>query len=185
MTTPDLPPAEPILDTARLAVWARENPLEDLPFAELVCEAVDNALRDKGDPYWTRENIPRRARDIGYFVARNYYLNPDLLRSESTGPTSETRAELVLTGIDFTEEQILELERLAAPDVEGDNRFGGLSVISTTRGPLETGRRRSSGDTYVYDERGAWPLPYLTNEENFVFEPDGVSLLPEQVAGQV
>lgn len=184
MTSPELPPLDPILDTARLAIWARENPLEDQEFAELVCEAVDNALRDKGDPYWTRENIPRRARDIGYFVAANYYLNPDLLRSESTGPTSETRAEIALTGIDFTEDQIAELERLANPDIEGDQKFGGLSVLSTSRGPLETGQRnrgRSRGDTYIYDERGAWPLPYLTNEENFVFEPDGVSLLPDQV----
>lgn len=181
MTTPELPPDEPILTTARLAVWARENPLEDPDFAELVCDAVSTLLREKGSPYWTVTDIPRRARDIGYFVARNYYLNPDLLRSESTGPTSETRAELVLTGIEFTPEQEAEIGRLA--DVVGDQVFGGLSIISTTRGPMETGRRRRGGTTYVYDERGAWPLPYLTNEENFVFEPDGVSLLPEQVQG--
>jgi hypothetical protein len=164
MTTP-LPP---LLDKDRLAIWAQERPLLDPEFADLVIDAVSTLVRGVGDAAWTAETIPPRARDIAYIVARDYYLNPNLLRSETTGPITETRAEAVLQGIQLTDAQRAEIEALvtAAPD-----QLEGIWSLSFTRGPVETSRRVYPNNVVVYDERGGWPIEYLTEDEGVVFEP--------------
>lgn len=170
MTEPTLPPTTPILNAATLGRWAQESPLSDPDFAEIVLGAIDRLLRFYGDPYWTAENIPGRALDIAYFTARNYYLNPDLIRQESTGPIQETRDNQAQQGIAFNESQIAEIRGLATADdgVGGDD----LWLLSTTRGPLETSQPRGAGNTVVYDTRAAWPIEYLTAEQSVVFLPE-------------
>jgi hypothetical protein len=137
MTEPTPPPiTDPLLTLARLAIWAEEyEGLERVEFATQIIESVSVLLRTYGDPFWELSNIPPRARDIGYIVAKDYYLNPRQLRQETTGPLQESLDNSVLNGINFTEEQQLELARLA------DNATGqvdGLWRFSTTRGPVET-----------------------------------------------
>lgn len=170
MTTP-LPPTDPLLDLNRLAVWAQERPLADVEFATLVIDSVSVLLRHYGDEFWEMATLPPRVRDIGYFVARNYYLNPDLARQESTGPIQTTLDNKVLQGVELTEEQIAQVQALAG-DAVGD--LDGIWSMSTTRGPVETGQRDHRGTTYLYDTRGAWPIPYLDPSEDYVFFPEEV-----------
>lgn len=185
MTTPPLPPAptEPLLTLARLSTWAQESPLLDIPLADLIIEAVSVLLRQYGDPTWTTATLPARARDIGYIVAKDYYLNPRQLRQETTGPLQESVNDSTLNGINLTEEQKAELAALANTEAPGE--VDGLWSISTTRGPVETNRRPSRRDVLIYDTREAWPIAYLDESENFAFQPDGLSTLHPDSVGEV
>lgn len=155
-------PTEPLLDLNRLALWAQENPLTDPAFAALVVDAVSTLLREVGSKTWTMATLPKRAADIAYFVARNYYLNPDLTRQESLGPIQTTLDNKVLIGVDFTEDQRAEIRALAT-DAPGE--VDGLWTLGWSRGPLETGQRNLAGNTVLFDTRGGWPIEYLTEEQ--------------------
>lgn len=168
MTEPAPLPTDPLLTAERLGGWAQESPLTDPAWASIVIDAVSTALRDVGNAYWTLETLPTRVRDIGYFVARNYYLNPDLIRQESVGPLQETRDNKVLQGIEFTDSQRAEIIRLAGAEVTGP--VDGLWAMSFTRGPVETGQRNSAGNVVIWDTRGGWPIEYLDGEEAVVFD---------------
>lgn len=173
MTTPAPAPIEPLLTLPRLATWAQENPLTDVALADLIIEAVSVLLRQYGDPTWTQQTIPPRARDIGYIVAKDYYLNPRQLRQETTGPLQESVNNSVLNGINLTDEQKAELASLVVGGDPGE--VDGLFTLEWTRGPVETNRRQSRRDVLIYDTRGEWPIPYLDETENFAFQPDGLS----------
>lgn len=172
MTTP-VPDVstEPLLTQARLSIWAQEAPLQDPALADLVIEAVSVLLRLYGSPSWTMVNLPPRARDIGYIVAKDYYLNPRQLRQETTGPLQESVNNSVLNGINFTEEQKAELASLV--DDQPAGQVDGIWTMGWTRGPVETNRRdRRGGTVIIYDTRAAgWPIEYLDEDQNFVFEP--------------
>jgi hypothetical protein len=164
-------PTEPLLLKPRLAVWAQQDPLEDEALADAIIDAVSTLLRHYGNDYWTTANLPNRARDIGYFVAKNYYLNPRLLRQETVGPLQESIDARALTGIDLTDEQKAEVASLAG-NVVGE--VGGLWALQTTRGPVETHRQRRHGTVVVYDTReNGWPIEYLNTEDVVVFTPEG------------
>lgn len=168
MTTPA--PVTPLLTKERLAVWAQERPLLDPDFADLVIDAVSTLLRLYGADEWDSETLPARARDIGYIVARNYYLNPGLLRSETTGPITESRAEAVLQGIELTDAQKAELRALAAT---GGVTPDGIWTLGWTRGPVETDRLSGRpNNVLVWDTRGGWPIEFLNEEDGVVFEPE-------------
>jgi hypothetical protein len=173
VTTPTPPaPTDPLLTLPRLAVWAQESPLQDVPLADLIIEAVSVLLRQYGDPTWTIATLPPRARDIGYIVAKDYYLNPRQLRQETTGPLQESVNDSTLNGINLTDAQKAEL---AAMVVDAPNEVDGLFTLGFTRGPVETNRRHRRRDVLIYDTRGEWPIPYLDESENFAFQPDGLS----------
>lgn len=174
MTTPE-PVEEPLLTLPRLSVWAQEDPLTDVRLADLIIEAVSVLLRQYGDPAWTMETLPPRARDIGYIVAKDYYLNPRQLRQETTGPLQESVNNSVLNGINLTEEQKAELASLVTGGPPGE--VDGLFTLGFTRGPVETNRRQGRRDVLIYDTRGEWPIAYLDESENFAFEADGLSTL--------
>jgi hypothetical protein len=160
----------PLLTLPRLAVWAEEyDGLERPEFAAQIIESVSVLLRTYGDPFWDVTTIPPRARDIGYIVAKDYYLNPRQLRQETTGPLQESLDNSVLNGINFTEEQKLELARLA-DDATG--QVDGIWRFSTTRGPVETHRRGIRGEVLIWDTRGEWPISYLDPDEAWVFLPE-------------
>lgn len=171
MTTPTPPPiTEPLLTLPRLAIWAEEyDGLERAEFAAQVIESVSVLLRTYGDPFWTLATLPPRARDIGYIVAKNYYLNPRQLRQETTGPLQESLDNSVLTGINFTDEQKAELAALAD---NAPGNFDGIWALSTTRGPVETHQRGVRGEVLVWDTRGEWPISYLDPDEAWVFIPE-------------
>lgn len=169
MTDPLPLPTEPLLTKVKLAVWAQEDPLDDPALADEIIAGVTTLLRMYGDPYWEMSTLPPRASDIGYIVAKNYYLNPRLLRQETTGPLQESVDDRALTGLDLTDEQKAELARLV-PDAAGT--FDGLWRIETTRGPVETHRRGRYGTVLVWDTRGEWPIEYLDGEDRIVFGED-------------
>lgn len=163
-------PTEPLLDPNRLALWAQERPLLDPEFADLVIESVSVLLRQYGDATWTTATLPPRARDIGYIVAKDYYLNPRQLRQETTGPLQESVDDSTLNGINLTEEQKAELAGLAnqAPgEVDGLWTMGFYRGMETTMYHQEKPR-----NALIYDTRGAWPIEYLREDEAVVFEPE-------------
>jgi len=173
MTEPVTPaPTDPLLTPVRLSTWAQESPLTDPELADLIIEAVSVLLRQYGDPTWTMETLPPRARDIGYIVAKDYYLNPRQLRQETTGPLQESVNNTVLNGINLTEEQKAELASLVS---DAPGQVDGVFTMGFTRGPVETNRRHPRGTVIVYDTRGEWPIEYLDTTENFAFQPDGLS----------
>lgn len=167
MTTPL--PTDPLLTTERLAVWAQERPLLDLELANAIIESVSVLLRQYGSAEWDSATIPPRARDIGYIVAKDYYLNPRQLRQETTGPLQESLDASVLRGINLSEEQKIELAALANQASVVD----GLWSMGFTRGPVETNREPRSNNVVLFDTRGGWPIEYVVAEEGWVFFPEG------------
>ena len=170
MTSPD-PGPEPLLTQERLSLWAQERPLLDPAFADLVIDAVSTLLWKYGSDDWTQATLPSRARDIGYIVAKDYYLNPRQLRQETTGPLQESVNDSVLNGINLTQEQKDELATLVD---DKPNEVDGLWSMGFLRGEESTiysGRRRP-GNVIVYDTRGGWPIEYLDGTEAVVFEPE-------------
>jgi len=161
-------PTEPLLSTERLAVWAQERPLLDLELATAIIEAVSVLLRQYGSAEWDSATIPPRARDIGYIVAKNYYLNPRVLRQETTGPLQESLDASVLRGITLSDEEKAELAALANQVGQVD----GLWSMGITRGPVETHRTQRHGTVVIYDTRGGWPIEYLNTEDVVVFTPE-------------
>lgn len=162
---------DPLLTLERLALWAQENPLSNPEFAGLIIEAVSVLLRRVGNPLWDLATIPPRARDIGYIVAKDYYLNPTQIRQESVGPLQETRDNKVLTGVAFTPTQEEEIRAIAAEETGGKAT---LWTLGFTRGPLETGQHDYTSDYLLWDGNGAWPIAYLTEEDAVVFD-DGTT----------
>ena len=159
-------PTEPLLTADRLALWAQQRPLDDPEFADLIIEAVTVLLRQYGSALWTQATIPARARDIGYIVAKDYYLNPRQLRQETVGPLQESVDNSVLTGINLTLEQQAELAAMVT-DTAGE--YDGIWTLGTTRGAVETNQRGRHGTVLVWDTRGAWPIEYLDGEDAIVF----------------
>jgi len=172
MTTPA--PLDPLLTRERLSGWAQERPLLDPDFADIVLDAVTTLVRQHGSPSWVAETAPKRALDIAYFVARNYYKNPDLLRSETTGPITETRAEAVLTGITLSETEIAELQALAGGGTGAPS--DDLWTLGLERGDDMIHARRPRSDNLVmWDTRGGWPIEYLNREDAVVFMPEDMA----------
>lgn len=170
MTEPAPLPTEPLLTPERLGQWAQETPLSDPVLAGLIIDAVTALLRLYGDSYWTVATLPQRASDIGYFVAKNYYLNPRLLRQETTGPLQESIDDRALTGLDFSQEQKDELASLVdgSPNSAGDELF----TMGFTRDDPFTHSGNKHGTVVVYDTRAGWPIEYLNTEDVVVFLPE-------------
>ncbi len=160
-------PTDPLLTPQRLSTWAQETPLSDPALADLIIEAVSVLLRQFGSPTWTMETLPPRARDIGYIVAKDYYLNPRQLRQETTGPLQESVNNSVLNGINLTEEQKAELASLTTTT---PGQVDGLYTLEWTRGAVETNQQHARRDVLIYDTRGEWPIAYLDESED-VFAP--------------
>lgn len=167
MTEPT--PTEPLLSVERLAIWAQQRPLEDPDLAMVIIDAVTVLLRHYGSSDWTMSTLPPRARDIGYIVAKNYYLNPRQLRQETVGPLQESLDATVLTGLTMTEQQQTELAALAG---NAPGQVDGLAILETTRGPVETHASRRPRNVVLFDTRGAWPVEYLNEEDAVVFFPE-------------
>lgn len=157
MTLPVLP-TDPLLTKERLGIWAQERPILDPELADAIIEAVSVLLRMYGDAAWTAASIPPRARDIGYIVAKDYYLNPRQLRQETTGPLQESLDNSVLNGITLTDEQKAELAALV-PNEPGTS--DGLWTLGFTRGPVETNRLIHEPNVLAWDERHGWAIEYL------------------------
>lgn len=177
MTDPLPLPTEPLLTQDRLALWAQERPLLDPDLADLIIDAVTTLVRQYGDPYWIVETLPRRARDIGYIVAKDYYLNPRQLRQETTGPLQESVNDSVLNGINFTDEQKAELASLVT---DAPGQLDGLWTLGLTRGDESTlYKRNRAGNVVLWDTRAGWPIEYIGEEDAVIFMPEDMA--PEEV----
>ncbi len=155
-------PTEPLLNPDRLGLWAQERPLADPEFADLIIEAVTVLLRQYGDPNWVMGTLPPRARDIGYIVAKDYYLNPRQLRQETTGPLQESVNDTTLNGINLTEEQKAELAGMVS---DTPNEVDGIWAMTFTRGPVETNQTPRHSNVVLWDTRGGWPIEYLSTDD--------------------
>lgn len=156
MTEPVVTPPDLLVTATELEVWTQQpaGSLADDAFTLKVLWGTSVLIRDAGVSTWTNATIPDRAKLIAIMVAKNYYEHPTGVISDTTGPISERYIDAVVHSMELMPDQAETLARLAAeeaPAADGD--FGDLQVLSTTRGPLETGRRRR-GTLFLRDSQG-------------------------------
>lgn len=150
------PTSGPLVSTAELETWAQRPPgsLTNDPFAIAVLGGVSILVRDAGSADWTSATMPARAKLIAIIAAKNYFLNPTGLKSETTGPLSETRIDDVVHNMELSDTQKAELAELAGEVVAGAS--GGLWVQPTT-----SGRMSRPDDVFVTDQSGSdWMIPW-------------------------
>lgn len=160
-----------LVSVPELATWARTDIDSDDPFAVMLLGQLTDMLHDAGDPTWTTETLPRRAKRIALELAKNYYLNPDLNVSETTGPVAERKADAAVRAMEFTEDELAIIASLvdtAAADT------GGLWTLSTTRGPIEMHPSPTRDAIYVPQYVG----PYAATGIAY-FDPADPVLPPE------
>lgn len=150
-TPPDL-----LVTAAELEVWVQQPPgsLANDAFTLKVLWGTSVLIRDHGLASWTHANIPERAKLIADMVAKNYWEHPTGAISDTTGPLTERFIDAVVHSMELMPDQIAVLERLANEAVDTPGDMGGLQTLSTTRGPVEMGRRRR-GNLYLRDSQGS------------------------------
>lgn len=148
-------PPDLLVSTAELEVWTQQpaGSLADDPFTLKVLWGTSVLIRDHGYEGWTSATIPDRAKLIAIVTAKNYFEHPTGVIADTTGPITERYIEEVVHSMTLMDDQITILERLAADAVDTPGDMGALQVLSTTRGPLETGRGRR-GTIFLRDAQG-------------------------------
>lgn len=132
----------PIITTADVAPWvsSTEAELDADPLALKALERVSQLVNEKtwgvrpGDleNYWTEATAPQRAKSIAEQVFARVYTNPLVLQRETVGPIGETRAEIVLTGLELRPSEVEALLELRTED-GGTSGFWILSLADTDR----------------------------------------------------
>lgn len=152
-TPPDL-----LVTSAELEGWLPDvapGSLAEDVFTLKVLWGVSVLVRDAGLASWTHDNLPDRARLIAQILAKNYYEHPTGVIADTTGPITERYIEAVVHSMELMPEQEEILARLAAEAVDTPGDMGPLQTLTTTRGPVETGRRRRA-DLFLRDDRGSY-----------------------------
>jgi len=132
----------PIITTADVAPWMQSTAeeLDDDPLALKVIERVSQLVNEKTwgvQPddtlnYWTEATAPQRARSIAEQVFARVYDNPRVLQREGVGPISETRADIVLTGLELRPSELEALLELRT-ETGGTGGFWILSLADVDR----------------------------------------------------
>lgn len=162
--------ADTLETLAHLALWTGKDPavVAADPFAQFVLEKATELVVDKaGIPStWTVDPtvVPARAKTICLLVAARTYTNRRSIISQAVGPISETMMAQMAAAMQLTEAETEELEQMRQ---EGAGDFGGLWVLSTTRGtdyPIQ--------DTVnLPDSSGSdWLIPYAVEGETGAFD---------------
>lgn len=153
-TTPGV--SEPLITVAELEIWTQNAPgsLVGDPFAQAIIGGVSLLVREAGSLDWTVDTVPDRARLIAILVAKNYFLNPTELKSEGTGPLSESRD--IVQHMELAEDQKAILAQLAGePDPTAQGK--GLWVQPTA----PAYRSVYAEDVFVTDQSGTdWMIPW-------------------------
>jgi hypothetical protein len=163
--------ADTLETLAHLALWTGKDPavVAADPFAQFVLEKATELVIDKaGIPAgWVLDAtlVPARAKTICLLVASRTYTNRRSVISQGVGPISETIMAQMAAAMQLTEAEAEELQ-----DMANDNAgaFGGLWVLSTTRGP-----DYPIQDTVILpDSSGSdWNIPYAVEGETGAFTP--------------
>jgi len=160
MTEPEpiYDPADLLVSVRELEVWTQQSAgaLDGDVFALGILWGTTILLRDHGHSGWTAATIPDAAKLIGIVVAKNYYEHPDGAISEGVSVLNSRYIDAVVHNMELMPTQIEVLERLAAEEgaVDPGTSWGGLRTLTTTRGPVETARRRRGGTLFLRDTEG-------------------------------
>ncbi|HLU28504.1 MAG TPA: hypothetical protein VKZ65_08705, partial [Glycomyces sp.] len=137
---PYLEETMPLITTADVAPWVQSTAeeLDDDPLALKVIDRVSDLINTRtwgtrpGDElnYWTLETAPPRAKAIAEQVFARVYTNPLTLSRETTGPLGESRADIVLTGLELRPNELEDLLGLRV-DAPTGNGFWILSLADT------------------------------------------------------
>lgn len=160
----------PIITTADVAPWVQstEAELDADPLALKALERVSLLVNEKTwgvrpddvANYWTQATAPSRAKSIAEQVFARVYTNPLVLQREGVGPISETRAEIVLTGLELRPSELVDLLELR-DDVGDSSGFWILSLADT--------------DT----KRASQYVPYIEAYQPRPGQPMGFTPLPD------
>lgn len=158
MTEPTFDPANLLVSVRELETWTQQpaGSLDDDIFALGILWGTTVLVRDAGVSGWTAATIPDAAKLIAIVVAKNYYEHPTGEISEGVSVLNSRYIDAVVHNMELTPTQLEVLQRLAAEEGNpgaGGSPFGTLQTITTTRGPLET-RRRRRGTLFLRDELG-------------------------------
>lgn len=173
MTEPAAETVDLLVTPAELEVWVQEpaGSLATDVFTLKVLWATSVLIRDVGNENWTYDTIPERAKVIAELVAKNYWLHPEGVIADTTGPITERFIAEVVHNMELTAEQTAIIERLAkqatTPSVSD---FGDLQVLSTTRGPLEVQHRGRRPTVYIRDAHGS-AIGYYDPVDSFAYTP--------------
>lgn len=162
--------AEPLIDRIELGKWLRDaNPdpadTEMVDFLDVVVQAAELVVRGAGSEAWAIASVPPvppRAQLIATLLAKDYYLNPDGIIAESTGPISERKVEDVVRGMRLTDEEediLAELAGLTPPNAAAT---GTLWLADISDGPAS-----ASADTVFVPagEGSDWLFPMYATDD--------------------
>lgn len=151
---------EPLVSIGELNAWlpGRNIATGDV-FATTILNAASLLVRDAGNSEWTPTTVPPRAKLIATLLAKNYYLNPEGILAETTGPLSERKIDDVVRGMVLTDAEKEELAALADKVIPGSAGGAEIYVIPTENlgGSISRPLTR-----YVYDSNGMlfpWDSP--------------------------
>lgn len=120
VTTDDLLEFDPSLDA-------------DDPRIDMVVEKAIEVVLFKGDPKWTVETVPGRARTICLIVARRELVNPDHETSSGASVISSRVTDAEAAGLMLTDLEVEELREMAGRGpVGGGGGLWRLSLVDRT-----------------------------------------------------
>lgn len=155
-------PTEPLITVADLGRVAQETIAVDHPYATWVVDAVSILIRAAGDSYWTAATVPPVVRIVALLVAKRAWVNPLGEKSSHTGPIGATVMDIEALGLRLADEE-LALIHAALPATAAGH--GGLWILPTTQGPLES-------SIYLGDNSGSdWQVLYADAEWAWAFTP--------------
>lgn len=152
--------SDPLFTVDEMQDWTPGRTIApDDSFALVLIAATSLVIRDAGDSAWTAATVPERAKLIAILLARDYYVNPDQLISETTGPLTERRVESVVRQITLNEEEKDILAKLASKPLPSK---GQLFTITMVRGAA-----LEEPAYHVTDSSGTdWEIPWLNPEDH-------------------
>ncbi len=158
---------DPLMTLGELADWTRREIPQEEPFAKLVIQATSGLIRLHGDSNWTYSTLPPEARTIMALVTKNYYLNPEGIIAETTGPLSERKLEDFVRNMTLTDEEKITLARVAGKEPHLPLAGGRLWTVSTRREDV----RCQPLDLYLRDSHGSdWMIPWVSLGENLYWD---------------
>lgn len=163
-----------IITTADVAPWVEStaDELDDDPLALKAIDRVSQLVNETAwgvgndSDFWAVDTAPERAKSIAEQVFARVFTNPKVLQSETTGPLSERRADIVLTGLELRPSEIEAIRELVA-EAGGTGGFWILSLADT--------------DTV----RAAQVVPYIEAYQPRPGEPMGWAFFPDDYEREV
>lgn len=167
----------PLRSIPELRVSARRPDIaDDDEFAILVLTEASGLVCDTaGHPEWEDDPgaAPRPARRICLAVATRTFTNPEFEVQTAMGPIGSRILDLGALGLNLSEDERLELEKLGA--AESGNTGNGIGLLTLA------GQNNYDRTLYVRDTWAPYsdPIPYFdTDSSGAGLEPDDIVILP-------